>query len=1220
MDVDKAEDEVWVVRGGRGDEQYRYQYTLKEDTLFGRFKDCPVPLASRYASRKHLQLTLGPDNSLFLVCMGSVNGTYLNDKVVVPKVPFPLKHRDKVRIGVEDDPKNFFLMTVTKEKRTSAPPDKENSDSSQVSNDESECVSRTRGQRERRDPKLDQDVIVVMDELPAERVRRLLPPLIDLESDPTPRSHSAPTNSLTSHSSQTRRPVSVMPSSQKRKSSEPEPGLKRRKTADVRPEASGSQRLGASAQRSGLSSQRSGLSLQRHSAAASSAATPTPRPKQSGLMALSNSLKKKAIRRPLANLTPSKKVDMVGDILSAKQAATAAAKVPAGTRPQNALRVKSIQQQVAEKMSRMKIAAQKRKAPVLIDAAPLVGNKQGYTTAASKLPVRSETRTRAASPVRAFSPPVEPVAGPSRGRVAHVPNSGVPTTASLLLKNPTVSTAAPKQAPTHTQNFFPVIDRKKTCVDKYIAQILNWNPNWFKEADRIRETPALTDMPLLPMKTSYASHKEYIDTYIPYVLHEIWENLLESYQKNSSSAMAMTESFSGHVVNVEQSGPMLKVQVEWPVRSGVRLPVEGDMLLMDVTTEDRYPHCDTPVKFIGLGFVMDAGFQTRFNRNEKPYHVPPATTRILRMSVLVKDCGARIDMSKTVCVLRLDYIRPYLRHIECILTIQFSKLMVDILCPRIMTCQIPIPRDDNLGNDKYNKSQHAAIVGTSEGLKRGRGTMNKIQLIQGPPGTGKTHTLIGIVQHYFSTWHPWDPHKLPKMLICAPSNGAVDEIALRLFHARKFMSDRNRPLKLVRIGQDDCVRPDVQMLTLDRLVETNMNSAADDKKIKELEAEVAALAIEASTAGYQGNIHKANKFEKQMQDKNREIERMRKAKECAGTEEQQRRSMRDNILKNADIILTTLNSCRSSMLEAMFNTGNPNMPHFDCIIVDEASQCSEPELLMPMCFVNVTKVVMIGDPMQLPATIKSNVAQEAGYGTSLFERIFKYFGGYNASSPVHMLDTQFRMNFEICKFPSLTFYEGRLLTQLGTSAGDYRFPLKPYTVFDITDAGHCTDDPKNICNPGEADFIIKICSLLNRVLPQEKTIGIVTPYRGQKKMITDKLLNARNFTVKIDVNTIDGFQGQERDVIILSSVRSSEGLGRGVGFLGSAQRLNVALTRAKFAQIVCLSAQLMQTSPLWKKLIDDARTRTLLKPISHNATTDFLQSVLLHPDAQMLRS
>jgi len=288
--------------------------------------------------------------------------------------------------------------------------------------------------------------------------------------------------------------------------------------------------------------------------------------------------------------------------------------------------------------------------------------------------------------------------------------------------------------------------------------------------------------------------------------------------------------------------------------------------------------------------------------------------------------------------------------------------------------------------------------------------------------------------------------------------------------------------------------------------------------------------------------------------------------------------------------------------------------------VDEASQCSEPELLMPLFYKTISKMILIGDPMQLPATVKSRKANDMRFGRSLFERFFEHFGGYeDESNPVLMLDEQYRMHPDICKFPAEKFYAGRLKSHESIAARMAKFPLRAYSVINVRDTSLDTLDPKNVINRAEARFVINVCHVICTILKHSTaTIGIITPYQGQKKLLQN-LIDKENLSIQPTVNTIDGFQGQEKDIIILSCVRANEnGHAGGIGFMGSMQRMNVALTRAKHSFIACVSRPALEHNDLWKSFIDDAVKRHCIFSLPASACVDTIAKMLKKAEEQKI--
>lgn len=255
-------------------------------------------------------------------------------------------------------------------------------------------------------------------------------------------------------------------------------------------------------------------------------------------------------------------------------------------------------------------------------------------------------------------------------------------------------------------------------------------------------------------------------------------------------------------------------------------------------------------------------------------------------------------------------------------------------------------------------------------------------------------------------------------------------------------------------------------------------------------------------------------------------------------------------------------------------------------------------------------MILIGDPLQLPATVKSRKAGRLDFGKSLYERFIDYFKKQfkKRSNPVLMLSLQYRMHRDICQLPSRSFYDNRLQSHPST---DRPFRLRPYIVFDVQGTMEDKNPSRSTFNEKEAEFVVSVVKAVNRILPVDElyTIGIVTPYQGQKQLISSKLDEMKNELRHYpDVNTVDGFQGQERDIMIVSCVRAG---GKGIGFFRSRQRINVALTRARFCNIICLSTASLKSDKLWAKIINDADSRDVLIPVRPNREPNDIIALLL---------
>lgn len=746
------------------------------------------------------------------------------------------------------------------------------------------------------------------------------------------------------------------------------------------------------------------------------------------------------------------------------------------------------------------------------------------------------------------------------------------------------------------------VNSNKFTADPLLAQILEWKVTWMKESRKVKaKPPPVSGKPLKPLKLSYTSLKDYCETYEPLILHEIWGHVMQAFEGKQSGINVFVA-----ISSYEAADPFLRIDCQTTVSlkeyEEQKHLSEGEMVLMELRVEGA----DSRLVF---GYVQDLTTEditktTLMARLLKP---PPNHKFLLKYHIRTRLRILKLDISQMMRVTGFYYLRPMLRNIEALYSLANSKLCEEILNPGEMACQMAFPQNIKPPDNSYNESQYKAILASVEAVQRPF-PIPKMLLVQGPPGTGKTFTLIGMIRKMFLDWD--DPSNSLKILVCTPSNGAVDEIARRLHDERHFLnqSSMKRSLRIVRLGQLSQIHPDIKKLSLDELVERNLKCRKTDlekihlTKINHLKDLAAKKDREIAELRAKNEKDKADKCAAEMYQVYRDLKlaqaEMNKAEESNSS--QDKRMLKLDILRKADVILSTLNSCRHSLLEVLFQTERDPI-RFNCAIIDEASQCAEPEILMPLMYNSISKLILIGDPMQLPATVISPHAAEYNYGRSLFERVFLHFGSYAPNSPVLMLDTQYRMHSEICSFPSLKFYDNRLKTPQVLDERPY--PTKPYMVFDLRGTVENTSNPKNIINEWEADFVATLYAAVREMVPKNSTIGIVTPYQGQKKMLRDKLDNVSdNF---LDINTIDGFQGQERDVIILSLVRDFSKKDSSIGFLTSTHRLNVALTRARHSLMLCLSDASQITNELWKSLIEDAESRQAIYRTSYKSRKGF---------------
>ena len=418
----------------------------------------------------------------------------------------------------------------------------------------------------------------------------------------------------------------------------------------------------------------------------------------------------------------------------------------------------------------------------------------------------------------------------------------------------------------------------------------------------------------------------------------------------------------------------------------------------------------------------------------------------------------------------------------------------------------------------------------------------RLTLIQGPPGTGKTHTAVRILQS-------WSSQNVGTILAVADSNVAVDNLLEGLL---------GLGVSAVRLGQPVKVRESLRDATVDAQMESHP-LRRDLEEHLELNEKLARR-IPGMKGKEKGLAHR---------DLNRGWKEVRRIE----------RQMRDDILDRAQVLCCTCIGVGHQLLDGR---------KFTRVLLDEATQATEPASLVPLVR-GARQIVLVGDHRQLPPTVISRRAENGGLRRSLFERLVAM-----GIEPM-LLDTQYRMHPAISDFPNRTFYEGRLVD--GITAADRPNPAGllwndwevPMAFLPVNGGELLSPDGASKENPAEAGWVAKILeNLLQAGDLEEADIGIITPYAGQVRAIRDALPELYE---SVEVHTVDGYQGREKEVIIFSCVRSnSDGI---VGFLSDARRLNVALTRAKRGLIVIGDPDTLRNDETWASWLDYIRGRNL---------------------------
>lgn len=440
------------------------------------------------------------------------------------------------------------------------------------------------------------------------------------------------------------------------------------------------------------------------------------------------------------------------------------------------------------------------------------------------------------------------------------------------------------------------------------------------------------------------------------------------------------------------------------------------------------------------------------------------------------------------------------------------------------------PIDPNISYANLNEVQNKAVQHIA--------AARDMAIIHGPPGTGKTTTLVQAILHTLK--------QEDQVLVATASNTAVDLLTEKLCAAG---------VKVLRMGHPARINETLLEHTLDG----QMSMHPDYKRLQNFRKEA------------HNYRREARKYKRTFGDEQRQERKMmlEQAKLLLDHAKMTERYIVQHLIEKAQVICCTLVGASSMELKGK---------QFKTVFIDEASQAMLPATFIPIT--KAQKVVFAGDHCQLPPTVKATEAQQKGLAVSLFERCIEHH-----PQAAVMLQVQYRMNEKIMQFSSNEFYDGKLQAAASVRShllGDARMQTILSTPLDFIDTAGCGFEEKlngntqSLSNEPEAklllDYLTKIYERLEIECTHtvwELTVGIISPYKQQVMLMKEMLKNyslLMRYGTQISVNTIDGFQGQERDIVAISLVRSNER--NEIGFLKDLRRMNVALTRARKKLVV----------------------------------------------------
>lgn len=412
-----------------------------------------------------------------------------------------------------------------------------------------------------------------------------------------------------------------------------------------------------------------------------------------------------------------------------------------------------------------------------------------------------------------------------------------------------------------------------------------------------------------------------------------------------------------------------------------------------------------------------------------------------------------------------------------------------------------------------------------------------VAIVHGPPGTGKTTTLVEAVYETL--------HRENQVLVCAQSNMAVDWISEKLV---------DRGVSVLRIGNPSRVNDKMLSFTYERRFESHPDYPqlwSIRKAIREL------YARSRKGAEREAVRQKINS----LKDRATELEIR----------------INESLFSEARVIACTLVGSANRLL-----TGQK----FGTLFIDEAAQALEAACWIPIR--KADRVILAGDHCQLPPTVKAPEALRAGLGHTLMQTIVK-----SKPDTVSLLKLQYRMNDEIMRFSSEWFYGGMLQSAPEVkyrSILDFDTPIEWINTEGLDCNEEFIGENYGRINKSEAELSIEqlkgyITKIGRRFLDERIDVGMISPYKAQVQYLRRLVRNDaffKPYRQAITINTVDGFQGQERDVILISLVRANEE-GQ-IGFLNDLRRMNVAITRARMKLIILGDASTLTRHAFYKKL------------------------------------
>ncbi|EEP79670.1 conserved hypothetical protein [Uncinocarpus reesii 1704] len=691
------------------------------------------------------------------------------------------------------------------------------------------------------------------------------------------------------------------------------------------------------------------------------------------------------------------------------------------------------------------------------------------------------------------------------------------------------------------------------------------------------------------VSNTFADALEYQRTFEPLLILEAWQGFQSDKEDGTFKAFEIKVANRVSVDNFVEVSTSMAPQTVKDFGLG-----EADIILLSKSsnpaTDKQAPHCLARVS----GLVKKRG------QMEITFRVNP-------MNPLIN----AISPGASLYSIRISSLTPLEREYGALMALRYYDLSDEIIRAKpspILNYSAEAVKNI-LNTYNLNLAQSKAVKSAIDN--------DAFTLIQGPPGSGKTKTIVALVgallsntlsEHRIAPPRPGDKtarSMAKKLLVCAPSNAAVDELVMRFKEGVKTLYGRSQNISVIRLGRSDAINANVLDVTLDELVNAKLSQAGqkngNERDLQSLYTEHKETSNKFNEIRERLDQCRAkgqavpNELDREFDLLKRKRAQLSQAIDSARDKNQAaarnaeltRRKIQQEIIDGAHVICATLSGSGHDMFQTL-------SIEFETVIIDEAAQSIELSALIPLKY-GCSKCILVGDPKQLPPTVLSKEASRFQYEQSLFVRMQA-----NHPQDVHLLDTQYRMHPEISRFPSTAFYDGRLqdgpdMARLRMRPWHNTSLLGPYRFFDVQGMHASAPKGHSLVNLAELRVAMRLYERLIADFPTydfSGKIGIITPYKGQLRELKQQFANKYGNAIfkAVEFNTTDAFQGRECEVIIFSCVRASS---HGIGFLADIRRMNVGLTRAKSSLWVLGNSQSLVRGEFWRGLVKDARERNL---------------------------